>query len=108
MSFLSRLVSRNNLFLLLRLVIAGVLIAVIWFTGPKVGFGEARPLADVLPRLLVILFIIFLFITALTRWHWSLTVLVTCILLLWVAGPNLSFGEGFFSPASRRGCYSPA
>ncbi len=96
MSFLSRLVSRNNLFLLLRLVIAGVLIAVIWFTGPKVGFGEARPLADVLPRLLVILFIIFLFITTLTRWHWSLTVLVTCILLLWVAGPNLSFGEGFF------------
>ena len=96
MSSLRRLVSRDNLMLLLRLVIAGMLIAVIWFAGPKTGFGDTRPLADVLPRLLVILFIIFLFISALARWHWSLTVLVTGIVLLWVAGPDLSFGEGFF------------
>ncbi|MBS0910183.1 type VI secretion system membrane subunit TssM [Tatumella sp. JGM118] len=96
MSFLRRLVSRDNILLLLRLVIAGVLMAVIWFTGPKIGFGDARPLADVLPRLLAILFIIFLFITSLARWHGSLTVLVTGIVLLWVTGPCLSFGEGFF------------
>ncbi len=95
MSFLSRLVSRDNFILLLRLVIAGVLIAVIWFTGPKIGFGDARPLAGVMPRLLVILLIIFLLITSLTRWHWSLTLLVIGIVMLWVAGPDLSFGEGF-------------
>ena len=95
MSFLRRLISRANVILLLRLVIAGVLIALTWLTGPGIGFGDTRPLAEVLPRLFVILFIIFLFITSLTRWHRSLTVLVTCMVLLWVAGPELSFGDDF-------------
>jgi len=77
------------------LIFLGVVLVglVIWFIGPLLAFGELRPLATAGMRVTLIAFVVVLAIFMLLEWTLSVLAVAALCLLIWNAGPLLSFGS---------------
>lgn len=93
--FLRRIFSRQNLKILLWILLAGVVIALLWLAGPHIGFGDARPLAEAAARIIVGLLILFLVLAFIAHWRWPLRMIVSACVLVWVLGPYLYLGGSY-------------
>ncbi|RQS26684.1 type VI secretion system membrane subunit TssM [Burkholderia sp. Bp8992] len=97
--FLSFLASRQFLTFLALIVVA----LVIWFVGPFFAFGGLKPLAGAGMRVLLIA----LLLAGVLLWLMGQPTIIVFVallcLLIWYAGPLLSFGHmALFEPASTR------
>ncbi|WP_321872841.1 type VI secretion system membrane subunit TssM [Burkholderia ubonensis] len=97
--FLSFLASRQFLAFLALIVVA----LVIWFVGPFFAFGGLKPLAGAGMRVLLIALLLAGVLLWLAGWSTSIAFAALLCLLIWYAGPLLSFGHAApFEPASAR------
>ncbi|MGU7780920.1 type VI secretion system membrane subunit TssM [Burkholderia sp. PU8-34] len=97
--FLSFLASRQFLAFLALIVVA----LVIWFVGPFFAFGGLKPLAGAGMRVLLIALLLAGVLLWLVGWSTSVVFAALLCLLIWYAGPLLSFGHTApFEPSSAR------
>ncbi|KUY71978.1 type VI secretion system membrane subunit TssM [Burkholderia sp. RF4-BP95] len=97
--FLSFLASRQFLAFLALIVVA----LVIWFVGPFFAFGGLKPLAGVGMRVLLITLLFAGVLLWLAGQSTTIVFVALLCLLIWYAGPLLSFGHAApFEPASTR------
>ncbi|MFG6447431.1 type VI secretion system membrane subunit TssM [Roseateles sp. BYS180W] len=77
------------------LVFLGVVLLglAIWFVGPLLAFGEARPLASVSARVITLVLLLLLGVFVLLEWTLSVLAVVALCLLVWHAGPLLALGD---------------
>jgi type VI secretion system protein ImpL len=97
--FLSFLASRQFLAFVALVVVA----LVIWFVGPFVAFGGLKPLAGTSMRVLLIALLLAGVLLWLVGGPTSVVFVALLCLLIWYAGPLLSFGRTApFEPVSSR------
>ncbi len=87
MLFIRRIFSRQNMKVLLWLLLAIAVMALLWFAGPYIGFGDARPLDDSAARLIAGLLILFLILAMIVHWPWPVRLLAIIAAMIWVPGP---------------------
>ncbi|WON77489.1 type VI secretion system membrane subunit TssM [Serratia sp. UGAL515B_01] len=104
MSVFNRLFSGQGLKRILLIACFGLLAAAIWFLGPWLGFGDARPLEAVEGRVIMLLV---LFLLLLAYWYRIPLFVAVALLVLaavWIIGPYLLIGKGHpLESALRRG-----
>lgn len=92
---LNRMFSFRNFKILMAILFFALAIVAIWFLGPLLGFGDARPLASVEARIIFIsLALCCLLGLAFSVPPFLLLALTACV-IFWVIGPYLLLGEGY-------------
>ncbi|WP_029685756.1 type VI secretion system membrane subunit TssM [Tatumella saanichensis] len=87
MLFIRRIFSRQNLKVLQWILLGIAVMALVWFTGPYIGFGDARPLADRSARLIAGVLILFLLLAMIAHWSWAVRILAIIAAVIWIPGP---------------------
>ncbi|WP_431224277.1 type VI secretion system membrane subunit TssM [Serratia sp. L9] len=93
MSLFYQLFSGRGLKRLLLIVTLGLLAVAIWFLGPWLGFGDARPLEPAEGRIIALLV---LFLLLLAYWFYLplfLSLALIAIATVWIIGPYLLIGK---------------
>lgn len=72
-----------------------LLAAACWYLGPWFGFGDARPLEAIEPRLAVLLSLLVLLVLSWFRLPLFLLLSVLAVMLVWVLGPWLQIVESY-------------